>query len=513
MNLGHAVARHAVQRPDAIAYFGDGPSMSYAELDRRADAVAHVLTGRFEVRHGDRVALYVANGPTVLEVLVACARIGAVYVGLNFRLDRRELDQVLDNAEPALLIGAAEFGPLLSAVSRDRGIGYVEIDDAGPRGYEALCADAPAGPHPRRFAVSHADDACIVYSSGTTGVPKGIVFTHAAVLQHATVAALEYSICESSRYLVQLPHSSSVNITFAPCLVRGAALSMTDSRGFSPVQLAARVKRDRVTHTFLVPTMLYRLLEQVEDDADLDSLEVLGYGSSSIPADRVRQLVERFGPKFVQLYGMAEIASIGTLLSRHDHARAVAGQTQLFASAGRASMGVTVRVVDPATGEDVATGERGEVVFGGPHVMSGYHRDPGRTAESIVDGYMRSGDVGRLDDDGYLYIVDRIKDLIIRGGHNIAPKEVEEVIFNHPAVLEVAVVGLPDAEWGESLCAVVVARDGLAVTADDLRAWCKEQGLASIKVPSRFELFDELPKNLVGKFDKKKIVAGLGSDR
>ena len=509
MNLGHAVARHARHTPDAVAYFDDAGTVTYADLHRRTNRLAHVLTDELGVRRGDRVALYAANGLPVLEVLVACAKVGAVHVGLNFRLDRRELGQVLDNAEPAVMVGAAEFAPLLTSVCGERGLPLVGLDDPGPDGYAARCARAPEDDHRDRHAVRPGDDACIVYSSGTTGVPKGILFDHAAMLQHATVAAIEYDVTAASRYLVQLPHSSSVNITFAPCLVQGAAIGMSDSRGFDPVAFAVRVARDRVTHTFLVPTMLFRLLEHVRDDRLLDSLEVLAYGSSSIPADRVRQLVERFGPKLLQLYGMAEIASIGTLLRRDDHARAVAGEPGLLASAGRPSLGVTVRVVNLETGEDVPTGERGEVVFAGAHVMRGYHRDPERTAEALVDGVMHSGDVGRFDEEGYLYVVDRIKDLIIRGGHNIAPKEVEEVLFDHPDVLEATVVGLPDPEWGESLCAVVVARDGASPDGEALRAWCRERGLASIKVPGRVEVVAELPRNLVGKVDKKAVVAGL----
>lgn len=510
MNVGLAVTRHAMQRPTATAYFDAQGEVSYRDLDERTNRLAHVLTESFGVAHGDRVALYVPNGLAVLEVLIACAKVGAVYVGLNFRLDRRELGQVLDNAQPALLIGCMAFEDLLREVGAECGIPYLGVDDETSEGYAARCAQATVARHTRRYDVRPDDNACIVYSSGTTGVPKGILFDHASVLQHATVAALEYEIDENSRYLVQLPHNSSVNITIVPVLLRGGALGMEDSRGFDPQRFAERVRRDAVTHTFLVPTMLYRLLEQIEDDRLLDSLIVLGYGSSSIPADRVRQLVERFGSKFIQLYGMAEIASIGTLLRRDDHALALSGRSGLFMSAGRASMGVTVRVVDLDTGKDVAVGERGEVIFGGTHVMRGYYRDEERTNEALIDGWMHSGDIGWMDEDGYLYIVDRIKDLIIRGGHNIAPKEIEEVIFNHPAVLEAAVVGLPDAEWGEALCAAVVTKDGQAVDADELVRWCREQGLSSLKIPSRFEFLGELPKNLVGKFDKRAIKAQLG---
>lgn len=510
MNIGHAVERHARQRPASTAWFGSEGDITYGALHARSNRVARVLAEDFSVRRGDRVALYAPNGIAVLEVMVACARIGAVYVGLNFRLDRQELEQVLDNADPALMIGGGEFDDLLVPLCRDRDLVHCSIGDTSADGFAARCAGADDADVPSRHQVAPSDPACLVYSSGTTGVPKGIEFDHAAMLQHATTAIIEYEISEDSRYLIQLPHNSSVNITIVPCLVRGAAIGMEDSRGFSPQQYAERVRGDAVTHSFLVPTMLYRLLEQVQDDSALDSLIVLGYGSSSIPADRVRQLVERFGPKFIQLYGMAEIASIGTLLRRDDHVRALAQDPQLFSSAGSASMGVAVRVVDPVTGVDVPVGERGEVVFAGPHVMSGYHRDPQRTDEAIVDGWMHSGDIGRLDEHGYLFIVDRIKDLIIRGGHNIAPKETEEVLFTHPGVLEVAVVGLPDEEWGEQLCAAVVLRDGAAVTPDELTAWCRDQGLSTIKIPGRFAVMSELPKSQVGKFDKKAIIAQIG---
>jgi fatty-acyl-CoA synthase len=260
-----------------------------------------------------------------------------------------------------------------------------------------------------------------------------------------------------------------------------------------------------------VPTQLYRLLDHLPASSDqLESLSTIGYGAAPMAPDKIEQLVERFGPVFIQLYGMAEIASIGTLLRREDHAAAIASKPQLFASAGRASMGVAVRVVDPVTGVDVPVGEPGEVIFAGPHVMSGYYRDPQRTSEALRDGWMHSGDIGRFDAEGYLYIVDRIKDLIIRGGHNIAPKEIEEVLYAHPDVLEAAVVGLPDPEWGESLCASVVAREGAVLQPDDLVEWCRNSGLASIKVPSRVVVFDDLPKNLVGKLDKKAIVARIG---
>jgi len=214
--------------------------------------------------------------------------------------------------------------------------------------------------------------------------------------------------------------------------------------------------------------------------------------------------VARFGDIFIQLYGMAEIASIGTLLRKQDHAKALAGNQHLLASAGRASLVVTIRVVD-SDGHDVPVGERGEVVFSGPHLMRGYFRDPERTAEAIRDGWMHSGDLGVLDAEGYLYIVGRIKDLIIRGGFNIAPREIEETLQTHPAVLEAAVIGIPDDEWGESLHAVVSFKEGRSSDPAALIDWCVTEGLASIKVPQTLAIVEDLPKNLVGKIDKQVL--------
>ncbi len=248
-----------------------------------------------------------------------------------------------------------------------------------------------------------------------------------------------------------------------------------------------------------------RILDQVADiGGQFASLVTLGYGSSPISPDRLGQLIERFGPIFIQLYGMAEIASIGTLLRKEDHVRALSGRTGLLRSAGRPSLAVDVRVVNE-DGDDVRPGgERGEVIFAGPHVMTGYYRDPDRTAEVLIDGWMHSGDIAEVDDDGYLSIVDRAKHLIIRGGQNIAPTDIENVLFRHPAVLEAAVVGAPDPEWGERVVAVVALRPGVEVDADVIRRFASEE-LPKFTRPEEVHLVPSLPKNAVGKVDKQAV--------
>jgi fatty-acyl-CoA synthase len=285
----------------------------------------------------------------------------------------------------------------------------------------------------------------------------------------------------------------------------GATTAFADSRSFDPERFADTVASLGITHTFLVPTQLMRIIDRLPaQDSRLSSLLTLGYGSSPISPDRLRELLTRYGPIFIQLYGMAEIASIGTLLRKSDHVRALTDMPQLLRSCGRPSLGVDVRVVDDEGGE-VPVGERGEVAFRGVHLMQGYYRDPDRTAETLREGRVFSGDIGEQDADGYFYIVDRKKNIIIRGGQNIVPTEIENTIFEHPAVLEAAVVGAPDPVWGERIVAVVSLREGAHATPEEIQAHLAASALTSFKRPEEVRVVPTLPKNPVGKIDKKEI--------
>jgi acyl-CoA synthetase (AMP-forming)/AMP-acid ligase II len=504
MNLGVAITTSARRNPGATAVFAGERELSYAELDDRTNRLANVLIDHFGLARGDRVALLVHNRPAVVEVLGGCAKAGITYCGLNFRLGEPEYDSILENARPRLLVTEAEQRELADRLGERFAIPVIDVDADEPEHYEALLA--AASPELPRVVheVRPSDDFCIVYTSGTTGRPKGVLFDVNAVMQHGTVAALEYELSASSRWLMAIPHNSSVQITIVPLLLVGGAIGFSDTRGFDPAQFAAEVRLTRATHTFLVPTMLFRVLEAGLDRSSMPTLETIGYGSSPIPPDRVRDLVTAFGPIFIQLYGMAEIASIGTMLRKDDHARALAGEPQLLSSAGRASYAVDVRVVDDAR-HDVAVGERGEVIFASAYVMKGYYRDEERTRESLIDGWMYSGDIAEMSADGFLYIVDRKKDLIIRGGFNILPSEVETALYRHPAILEAAVVGTPDPEWGEAVRAFVACKRGVSTTSEELVAWCRSEGLPSIKVPETIEIMESLPKNAVGKIAKREL--------
>ena len=503
MDIGVAVAAHARATPGATAAFDGDRTLTNRELDRRSNRLANLLHGRYGLAKGDRVAVLLRNRLEVAEAIVAVTKAGGVYCGLNFRMSLDEYRSIFANAEPRVLIAEAAFAETARTLAAEVGVAVLDVDDPSDAGYGGLAAASDAPP-PTVHARAAGDEFCIVYTSGTTGMPKGILFDARAVASHAMVAGLEYGMSAASRWLLTIPHNSSVQITLAPTFFLGGAVGFLDARGFDPTAFAAEATKQGATHTYLVPTMLYRVLEAGLTSASLPSLTSIGYGAAPIAPDRVTELVARFGPVFSQLYGMAEVASIATMLTQDDHRRIAAGRTELAASAGRPSFLVDVRVVDQE-GEDCPPGERGEVRFHTPYTMRGYHRNPEKTAETLVDGWVRSGDVGTFDDEGYLYIVDRMKDLIIRGGYNITPSEIERVLYAHPAVIEAAVVGVPDREWGEAVLAAVAVRAGSTVDQEELRAHCRAAGLPSIKIPERVLTMDALPKNAVGKIAKRSV--------
>ena len=503
MHIGLAVHRNAKRDPEAMAVFGEKPQ-TYGDLEGRSNQIANLLKS-YDWGKGERVAVLLPNRPEILELITAISKASLVYVGLNFRLARSEMMQIFENCEPCAILTDAEHFPQVEQIANESSIPVFDITS---HDWERKIEQKSMGIPSSFYDIGPDDDFCIVYTSGTTGRPKGVLFDHKRVLQHATIACLEYDITPQSRYLIQIPHNSSVNITILPCVSIGAALGFADSRNFNPLDFAQQVKDHAVTHTFLVPTQLMRLLEKLpeENDMNLATLVTLGYGSSPISPQRLEELVARFGPIFNQLYGMAEIASIGTILSKADHLKGISVNQKLLESCGRPSLGVHVRVIDE-NNRTIETGSRGEVVFSGPHVMKGYFRDPMRTEQVLIDGWMHSGDIAEVDNDGFIYIVDRKKNLIIRGGLNIAPTEIENVLYTHPDVLEASVVGVPDSEWGEGIVAVVALNEESKVTTDDLLELLNRSELSSIKVPERIDIWDELPKNAVGKIAKNEIRA------
>jgi acyl-CoA synthetase (AMP-forming)/AMP-acid ligase II len=503
MNFGLSVSKSARRSPDAVAAFDERRTLTYAELDESSNRLANYFATEYGLCRGDRVALLVHNRVEVVETLAGTAKGGFIYVGLNFRMSTEALAECLANAAPRLLISESEFTDEAERLGASFGIPIIMLDDN--LGYRELTDNSFPEPPGSIHDIALQDVLAIVYTSGTTGPPKGVTFTHEAVLAHALVAALEFDIRADSRYLIVLPHNSSVFLFITPTLVRGAAIGLFESRGFDSERFVRAIEAHQATHTYLVPTMLFRLLEH--DDGTypqrLSSLTTLGYGAAPTPPERVREMVERYGPIMLQLYGMSEVAACACILRKDEHMLALQ-QPHRLASCGTPSYLLDVRVVD-RNGNDLPTGQTGEIVFGGMHVMTGYFGDPVRTAESLVDGWMHSGDLGYFDEDGYLFVVDRVKDLIIRGGHNLAPSDIEKVLYQHPDVLEAAVIGVPDAEWGEAIVALVTVKEGRMIDTDELARMCRESGLSSIMLPTEYQIVQEMPKTALGKIAKREL--------
>jgi len=352
------------------------------------------------------------------------------------------------------------------------------------------------------------DNFLIIYTSGATGTPKGVLMAHRQSVAHGPVSVLTYLIEEDSRLLLVYPHNSiaSPNMVYFPAWMVGATVVLTDVRRFSGDRWLRLVESEHITHSHCVPTMLFRVLESPElGKRDVSSLAVLGYGSAPMPLERITRLSEIFGDIMLHGYGLTECSSLIAVHGPREHARAFHAKSERLSSCGRPVFTCQVRLVD-ADGGEVAPREIGELIVRSPHVMSGYWNDSIRTGEAIRDGWLYSGDLATVDEDGYLYIVDRKKDLIISGGANIASREVEEVLYCHSAVREAAVIGVPSEEWGERVRAFVSLHDGQTVTPEELIAFSRDR-IAHYNCPYAIEILPDLPKNPLGKILKSDLRA------
>ena len=478
-SLGRAARYHAGQ----TALAPEGNHVSFRELDGRVKSVAAALTQQ-GFGFGDRLALLLPNGPEYIELVYACAWLGVIAVPLNTRLSQPEIDRVLEDANPH---GIVRHSSLPAPTVR---VPWQQVLDVEPQ--KALNAEPPDVCYEPEAVLA------LIYTSGTTGRPKGVVVTHANVM--ADIHNLNYWMryTEGGVYLHAAPifHIADFPTMFAAPVFGASQFTISK---FSPPSFCEIVERARVTHTVLVPTMI-NLLTQDPDASrhDLSSLEVLAYGGSPMAPElvrRTRQLLPSV--KLVQVYGLSETGFL-TGLQDQEHTEA------RLMSCGKPCPGIDLQVVDEL-GKPVETGKAGEFVARGANVMRGYWNNDRETSLSFRDGMFRTGDVGYQDSDGYFYILDRSKDMIVTGGENVYSGEVEAVIFTHPAVREAAVFGIPDPKWGELVMACVVLKPGMALSADDLIAFCR-RSLAGYKIPRRVEFSEgELPKSGSGKTLKRVL--------
>ncbi len=506
MHVGHLLTRAALRHPDRPAWIQGDTVIPFREAEARVNRLAHALRG-MGGQPGDRVAMLLANCYQGLETILASMKAGMAVVPMNVRLHPAEHEYMINDSGATILVYGAEFIEHLAPVRKNLHTvkHFVCVGgDAGDPGYEPALRGQPDTPPDVRIEPD--DLAWLFYTSGTTGHPKGAMLTHRNLLTMVEQFLLDINPARPTDVLLHaaaITHGSGLSLFHH--VGRGAANAFPDTRAFDPPRIFAAIQRHRVTTLFLVPTMIHMLTTHPDRARyDLSSLHTIFYGGAPMYVEQLLEALRAFGPIFVQLFGQGEAPMTCTTLPKEEH---LAGDDPVklrrLASAGREVTGVRVRVVDGAD-RDVPAGEMGEIVVRSDLVMKGYWQKPEATAETLRGGWLHTGDIGCVDADGYVYITDRKKDMIISGGSNIYPREIEEVICAHPAVFEVAVIGVPDEKWGETVKALVVPRPGAQVTEADIIEHC-QRGLASYKKPHSVELLPALPKNAYGKILKREL--------
>jgi long-chain acyl-CoA synthetase len=493
-NLASLLIDTAERHGDRIAVKLDDVELNYAVIAEGSARVAGMLKAK-GFQPGDRVGLMLPNVPFFPPIYYAILRAGGIVVPMNVLLKEREVKYYLEDSGAKLLFAWELFGEEAEPGAAAAGAEYIRVG--------ADFAQAAFGHDPEHTVAEVADDdtAVLLYTSGTTGSPKGAELSHSNLLANVeTTLQTLIQVSEEDVILGALPLFHSFGQTCALNVATAAGCTLTLLPRFDPVKALEIIERDRVTVFEGVPTM-YNALISVPDEVraryDTSSLRLCVSGGSALPGEVLKAFDETYGAKVLEGYGLSETSPVASF-NHPDRERKVG-------SIGTPIRGVEMRVVDDQ-GNDLPTGEMGEIAIRGHNVMKGYWRKPEATEAAIRGGWFHTGDLAKIDEDGYFFILDRKKDMIIRGGYNVYPREIEEVLYEHPAVAEAAVVGVPDNEWGEEVGAAVALKPGAQADAEELRAYVKER-VAAYKYPRRVWLVPELPKGPTGKILKRAIEA------
>jgi acyl-CoA synthetase (AMP-forming)/AMP-acid ligase II len=505
VNLRDITLRNARYHRRRAAVVFENHRSTHAEFASRAFRLANALLARGLRR--ERIAVLAPNCLDYLEIFCACESANLIIVNMNYRLSARELIDICCDCEPSALIFHAQFedlaGELLRAVGTFRKLFCIGGTYHGAEAYETLtagCSDAPPD-----IAIDDADVAYLIYTSGTTGRPKGVMLSHAAIVESARCISHEGGARSDDVMLIVMPlFHIGARIEQLAFAMLGATIVLHGS--FDAAAILRSIEAERVTAAHLAPIMIQRLLDSPAlASTDKSTLRCIHYASAPMPVPTLRRAIAAFGPILTQIYGMTECI-VGSLLTPAQHdLEGSEAELKRLASAGQAFLGCSIRIVR-SDGAEAAIGEVGEILIRGPGLMNGYWNNTAATRSALHGGWMHTGDLGYLDADNFIFVVDRKKDMIISGGENIYSWEVEEALRSHPSVAEAAVIGVPDAEWGESVKAFVVTREDMRASAEDLITHCRSL-IASYKKPRTVEFVEALPRSFNGKIDKKALRA------
>lgn len=481
---------------------------TYREMGDSACRLANALH-HLGLKKGDRVAFLMANCPEYIFTEYALAKIGGVRVPLAVLLSSDDHIYMMNHSESVALVYHEKLAPrveaMLPRLETVKHFICVAEDPArilpGHCHLQTMMADyAPVVPP---VEITPQDLCGIYYTGGTTGRPKGVMLPHRAWVNAVMLEMLELSLGRAEVFAYMTPLTHAGGVLLLPVLLRKGRCLIFD--GFDPKTFLEQTEREKITASLFVPTMIYVLLDYPDlPKYDTSSLRNILYGAAPIAPERLKQAIHHFGPIFSQFYGQTEAPMILTALPKEEHIVAdPERERQIFSSCGRPTMTTQIKLTDP-DGREVAPGEVGEITARSIIMMDGYYKDPEKTAETIKDGWLHTGDMARQDEAGFLYIVDRSKDMIISGGFNIYPREIEDVLFEHPAVKAAAVIGVPHDKWGEAVKAVVILHQGQTATEAELIEWVKARK-GSLMAPKSVEFRDSIPLTNLGKVDKKKM--------
>ncbi|MDQ1426414.1 MAG: hypothetical protein QOD72_3912 [Acidimicrobiaceae bacterium] len=503
MLLGDIVRLNGRKTPSRVAIVSGDRTITFGELRDRMFRVANAMLGL--ASPGDRVAILAENLPEYVECYYGVPSAGMALNFLNYRLHPKEWAWILNNAEARVLVVQEKY---LDQIEGELGdipsIEHVVVIGGDGRGgypsYNDLLGSA-AAVEPD-VEVDEDETAWLLYTSGTTGFPKGAMLTHRNLAVAVLESVIEYEPQPDERTLVAFPLCHVSGYTVPVTHMRGGQIVLTPM--FEPELWMRLVDEHSITGTALAPTMFNFILQHPKvNEYKLTSLRAIGYGAAAMPVEVLRAAIARFGPIVYSGFGMTELGGNVLKFPKADHVRAVNGEEHLLASCGTPMCLADVRVVDEQ-GHECPPDVVGEIVIKGEQVLKGYFRNEEGTRKAFEGGWFHTGDMARRDDEGFFYIVDRMKDMIISGGENVYSREVEEVLYAHPAVSEAAVIGLPDPTWGESVTAVIVLRDGMTATEAEIISTARNR-LAGFKKPKRVIFLDELPKTVSGKIIKRDL--------